>query len=109
MCGSPSGSSGSGSQPGLRAGIGENVPTLGLPDVGRYRNHRDPGDQAPGDGQRGRRGGRGQHRDPVRAADPLGDRVGGPDHVTAAERDLVAAFESDGVLEIVATRDNGGV
>ena len=50
--------------------------------------------------------GRGQHRDPVRAADPLGDRVGGADHVTATQRDVA---EPDGVLEIAAACDNGGV
>ena len=59
-------------QPGLRTGVGEDMPALGLPDVGGHRHHRHAGDQASGDGQRGRGGRRGQDRDPVRAAHALG-------------------------------------
>ncbi len=59
-------------QPGLRAGVGEDVAPLGLSDVGGHRHDRHAGDQASGDGQRGRGGRRGQDRDPLRAADTFG-------------------------------------
>ena len=78
-------------QPRLRAGVGEDVAAFGRADVGGHRNHRHTGDQAAGDGQHGRRGRGGQHRDPVRAADPFGHRGRGADEVAAAQHGAVDA------------------
>jgi hypothetical protein len=93
-------------EPRLGPRIGEDVAPLGLPDVGRYRDHRHAGDQASGDGQRGGSGRRGQHRDAIRAADTFGHRGGGPDDVTAAERDIA---DTDGVGDVAAPGHRGGI
>ena len=93
-------------QPGLRTGVGEDVATLGLPDVGGHRHHRHAGDQASGDGQRGCGGRCGQDRDPLRAADAFGHRCRGADDIAAAQRDVA---DPDRVADIAAAGDRGGI
>ena len=67
------------------------MPPFGGADVGGHRDDRHAGDQAAGHRQHGRRGRGGQHRHPLRAADPLGHRRRGADEVAAAEHGAVDA------------------
>ena len=55
-------------EPRLRTGVGEDVTAFGDADVGGHRDDGDARDQAAGDGQHRRRGRRGQHGHPLRAA-----------------------------------------
>ena len=93
-------------QPRLCARVGEDVPPFGRADVGGHRNHRHTGDQAAGHGQHGRRGRGGQHRHPLRAADPLGHRRRGADEVAAAQHGAVDAHR---VADVGAVGDRRGV
>ena len=65
-----------------------------------------PGDQAAGDGEHRRGGGRGEHGDPLRAADAFGHRGRGADEVAAAQRRSVDAHR---VGEVVSGGDGRGV
>ena len=78
-------------QPRLRAGVGEDVAAFGGAHVGGNRDGGHTGDQATGDRQHRRGGRRGQHRHPLRAADPFGHRRRGADQVAAAQHGAVDA------------------
>ena len=93
-------------QPGLGAGVGENVVSFGHPDVGGDRDERNAGDQTSGDRQHGRRGGGREHRDPTGSPDPFGHRSRRPDQVAARERDAVDAHR---VTDIGARGDRSGI
>lgn len=93
-------------QPALRRGVGEDVGALGNPDVGRHRYHRQPGQQATGDGQDGRRRRGGQHRYPLRAPDTVGHRGGGTDQV-AATKDYIS--ETHRICDILTASADIGV
>ena len=76
------------------------------PDVGGHRHERHAGDQAAGHGQH-RRGGRGgQHRHPLRAADPLGHRGRRADEVAAGQH---GAVDAHGVADVGSGGDGGRI
>ena len=88
-------------QPRLRPGIGEHVRPLGHADVGGHRHERHAGDQATGDREHGRRRRRGQDRDPLRPADPLGHRGRRTHEITAREHRAVDAHR---ITDVGASR-----
>jgi hypothetical protein len=93
-------------QPGLSAGVGEDVTAFGGADVGGYGDDGHASDQAAGHGQHRRCRRRGQHGDPVRATDAFGDRRRPADEVAATQRHSVDAHR---VADVVPLGDCVGV
>ncbi len=84
-------------QPGLGAGVGEDVRAFGDPDVGGHRHERDAGDQTAGDREHCGGGGGGQHSDLPGTADALGNRRGRPDEITSGQH---GAVDAHGVADV---------
>ena len=93
-------------QPGLGAGVVDDVRAFSDADVVGNRHERHARDQATGDGERRRRRRRGQYCDAPRAADPFGHRRRSPDQVAAGQRDPA---DPNGIADVGTGRDSGGV
>jgi hypothetical protein len=78
-------------EPRPRAGVGEDVATLGGPDVGGNRDDGDAGDEAAGDREHRRCGRRGEDGHAARTRHAFGHRRGGTDQVAAAQGRTVDA------------------
>ena len=93
-------------EPGLGAGVGEDVAAFGDTHVGGDGNDGNAGDEAAGHREHRCRRRHGQHRDQARPTDTLGDRRRGPDEIASTEHGLP---DRDRVGDVGAAGDRGGV